>query len=474
VSGSAPILTLAPVRQALAGAFGGMLAFVFLEPRTRAAELANESSDILGGVFLLGLIFGGVVSAVLAAADEAPSGRTVRMVTRGVLAGLIGAMIGVIASIGANVVYVVLRIFTSLGGGLGFQILARTVGWALFGAGVGVVAGILTRSYRKTMQGALGGLLGGAVGGLAFDLITIMTNAETATLSRLIGFTAVAACVGFATSLVEELSRVAWLTFLSGAREGRQVILHRDVILGRDELVDVPLFGDPAVDRRQAELTLFPQPMVRDVGINALLRVNGVPVREAALGDGTIVEIGRHRLVFHHRHVGHVPVAELAPAAPPGQTWGYTSAPAPPLPPSRPAPTWLGGEGSPPPAPADWPQPEYVEGGSGPVLRIVAGPNAGTVVSLDYDPCTIGRELDNNLPLADGRTSRYHARVAFVEEEETWVLEDLGSTNGTTLNGIRVNRAGLAPGDVIQLGDTRISVEAPAAPNLPSDRTMHA
>jgi pSer/pThr/pTyr-binding forkhead associated (FHA) protein len=110
------------------------------------------------------------------------------------------------------------------------------------------------------------------------------------------------------------------------------------------------------------------------------------------------------------------------------------------------------------------------EEGYGPVLRIVGGPNAGTVVSLGYDSCTIGRELDNHLPLADGRTSRYHARIIFVEDEEAWVLEDLGSTNGTTLNGIRVNRAGLAPGDVIQLGDTSIAVEAPGV----SDRTIRA
>jgi pSer/pThr/pTyr-binding forkhead associated (FHA) protein len=478
VSGSTPALTLAPLRQALAGACGGMIAFLFLEPGSRARELAGEGDDLLTGVVFLGMVFGGVVAAILAAADEAPSGRVFRMATRGLLAGLLGALIGLAASIVANLVYAILRIFTFFGGGLGFQILARTAGWALFGAGVGLAAGLLSRAQSRVVQGGLGGLLGGAVGGFLFDLITIATHSQTATLSRLIGFTAVAACVGFATALVEELSRVAWLVFLTGSREGRQVILHRDVVLGRDELVDVPLFGDPSVGKRQAEITLHPHPQITEVGETPLLRVDGVPVRSAALADGMTVEIGRHRLRFHHRYETQVSAASPVPLSPsPMQDRGAVA----PSPPS-PAPTWLGEEpppgawtGAPAAPPPGWPAPVTTEGGCGPVLRIVAGPNAGSVVSLDYDPCTIGRGLDNTLPLADPRVSRYHARIVFLEGEEAWFLEDLGSTNGTFLNGLRISRAGLAPGDLIQMGDTRISVEAPVlAADTPNDRTMLA
>lgn len=461
--GTPPTLTLAPVRQALAGACGGMLAFLIMEPGERAVELNPElSNDLIHGVLLLGLVFGGIVAALLAAADEAPSGSPLRMLARGALAGLLGALIGLAASIAANILYSILHLFAMVGG-FGFQIIARTAGWALFGAGIGVAAGLLSRSQRRVVQGCIGGLLGGTLGGFLFDLVSVMTQSETATLSRLIGFTAVAACVGFATALVEELARSSWITFLSGAREGRQVILHRDVVLGRDELVDVPLFGDPAVAKRQAEIILTPSPYIRETGEAPLLRVNGHPVREAQLADGSLVEIGRHRFHFHHRALAGAAVTG-APL-PGGATWGEPVRSAPPPPP---APVWLG-EAPPAPEPAypsapppvDWPQAVSAQDGAGPVLHITGGPNAGAVVALHYDVCTLGRELDNTLPLADRRTSRYHAQIAYREEEGTWILEDRGSTNGTLLNGLRITRAALSPGDVIQVGDTVIAVEAP-------------
>jgi pSer/pThr/pTyr-binding forkhead associated (FHA) protein len=84
-------------------------------------------------------------------------------------------------------------------------------------------------------------------------------------------------------------------------------------------------------------------------------------------------------------------------------------------------------------------------------------------VPLGYEACTFGRELDNTVPLSDARASRRHAQIRYLDQEEAWVLEDLGSTNGTQLNSVRVNRAALAPGDLIQIGETVISVEASAA-----------
>jgi len=474
VPGSSPTLSLAPLRQALAGACGGMLAFLIMEPGERAVELNPElSHDLFHGVILLGLVFGGMVAALLAAADEAPSGSPLRMLARGALAGLLGALIGLAASIAANILYAILHLFAMVGG-FGFQVIARTAGWALFGAGIGVAAGLLSRSQRRVLQGGIGGLIGGTLGGFLFDLVTVMTQSETATLSRLIGFTAVAACVGFATALVEELARSSWITFLTGAREGRQVILHRDVVLGRDELVDVPLFGDPSVAKRQAEILLTPTPTIRETSEIPLLRVNGQPVREAQLADGALVEIGRHRFHFHHRALAGAAVTG-APL-PASATWSEPARPAAPPPP---APVWLGEPQPVPepvypsaPPPDGWPQPLSAEDGAGPVLHITGGPNAGAVVALHYDVCTLGRELDNTLPLADRRTSRYHAQIAYREEEGTWVLEDRGSTNGTLLNGLRVNRAALSPGDVIQLGDTTIAVEAPSVAAGSVDQTL--
>jgi hypothetical protein len=451
-----------------------MLAFIILEPRSRAADLAlNAEPDLFGSVVLLGIVFGGIVAGVLAAAAELPSGRPFRIGMRGLLAALLGGVLGVLASVAGNLVFgLLLAIARLTQGGLGYYIVARTAGWALFGAGIGVAAGLVARSGKKVAQGTVGGLMGGAAGGFLFDLIAVAIRSDTATISRLVGFTMVAACVGLATALVEELARVAWLTFLTGAREGRQVILHGNVVLGRDELVDVPLFGDLSLGRRQAEISLIPVPYIRDTGETPLLRVDGHPVREAPLGDGSLIELGGHRMHFHHRALAGVPAG---PPAPPAPTWGSTVSASDPagfraMPPRRdtgPAPaTWLGSE--PPPAthtpvPANC-QHTVVEGDhAGPLLRFVAGPNVGMTVPLGYEACTFGRELDNTVPLSDARASRRHAQIRYLDQEEAWVLEDLGSTNGTQLNSVRVNRAALAPGDLIQIGETVISVEASAA-----------
>ena len=91
-------------------------------------------------------------------------------------------------------------------------------------------------------------------------------------------------------------------------------------------------------------------------------------------------------------------------------------------------------------------------------LRILSGIAAGNWVPLGDTALTLGREMTNTLPLGDGRVSRYHARIDPIED--AWVLSELGSTNGTRLNGLRVQRAGLAPGDRIYVGDTVIAVEA--------------
>jgi len=68
---------------------------------------------------------------------------------------------------------------------------------------------------------------------------------------------------------------------------------------------------------------------------------------------------------------------------------------------------------------------------------------------------TIGRADDVELPLNDGSISRHHCRVERHEVTGHYVLVDLGSTNGTLINGRRVNgHVPLAPGDKIYLGSS--------------------
>lgn len=70
-------------------------------------------------------------------------------------------------------------------------------------------------------------------------------------------------------------------------------------------------------------------------------------------------------------------------------------------------------------------------------LVITSGPKQGSELALGRDPITIGRSSESGLVIRDDYTSTHHARV--VLWNDTWMLQDLDSTNGTFLNGQRVD-----------------------------------
>ncbi|MEL7667473.1 MAG: FHA domain-containing protein [Actinomycetota bacterium] len=98
------------------------------------------------------------------------------------------------------------------------------------------------------------------------------------------------------------------------------------------------------------------------------------------------------------------------------------------------------------------------QAGGGLALRVTRGPREITGVSVPLGgPVLIGRSPDADLVIADDFVSSTHARVSTTESGP--VLEDLGSTNGTLLNGQPVTRPmPLGPGDAIELGRNRIEV----------------
>ena len=88
------------------------------------------------------------------------------------------------------------------------------------------------------------------------------------------------------------------------------------------------------------------------------------------------------------------------------------------------------------------------------VLEILDGDRAGEVLPVGDAVMRIGRKSGNDLVLADEKTSGVHCEIA--PEGDRLVLKDLGSTNGTFLDGKRVTEVVLTPGDVVTVGRLRV------------------
>ncbi len=73
-----------------------------------------------------------------------------------------------------------------------------------------------------------------------------------------------------------------------------------------------------------------------------------------------------------------------------------------------------------------------------------------------FDGLRIGRSDDNDVVVADGRVSRQHAEI--VADGDAFAIEDRGSSNGTFVDGVRVERARLHPGASIVVGETVLEI----------------
>jgi FHA domain-containing protein len=91
-------------------------------------------------------------------------------------------------------------------------------------------------------------------------------------------------------------------------------------------------------------------------------------------------------------------------------------------------------------------------------LREVRPNGTQREIALDGAPLTIGRASDNGLVIHDSRVSRHHARLQ--ARRGALVFTDLGSTNGSRVNGSRVAEVALGEGDQIEIGDTVLVVES--------------
>lgn len=95
------------------------------------------------------------------------------------------------------------------------------------------------------------------------------------------------------------------------------------------------------------------------------------------------------------------------------------------------------------------------------ILIISRGGSSGRRIAVSSWPATVGRDSTNTAMLDDDRVSRFHARIK--KRDRLFVLEDLGSKNGTYLNGDRVMNSIIQSGDKIIVGDSEIVFLTPEA-----------
>jgi len=370
-----------------------------------------------------------------------------------------------------------------------WQLFARSISWSLIGLFVGIAVSMPGLSFRRILNGALGGWLGGLIGGFVFQSLASTMPVAGWSL-RAIGFTVIGAAVGLFINLVAEAFKRTWVKVLVGRNEGREHVLDKPIcVFGRDELVEIPVYLDPQLPKRQATFrqqgksyALYPEP----TGLP--MTVNGQPVQPGQLlRDGDAIQAGGVTLAYYDkvtvgqrqgRPVGG-PTPAMAPVSGPAVAEGVcaycgqvkdpvTGACACSVPAEAAAP---GGVGAPPAPAFDPAATQYAAGplgggpdstqlaapmvedsGQGPRLVGLRGPYNGLVYDLPAIEISLGREAGRDIELSqDASTSRHHADLS--PAGGTFVVRDAGSSNGTFVNGVRVQEQALQPGDEVQIGN---------------------
>jgi pSer/pThr/pTyr-binding forkhead associated (FHA) protein len=349
-----------------------------------------------------------------------------------------------------------------------WNVFIRAVGWSLIGLILGTSQGFATKSPKAIRHGAVGGFIGGLLGGMLFEVMGFIiapvsgSSRVTSVIARGISMPITGGAIGLFIGLVEIITKQAWIRVVKGRNEGREYIISKDrVTIGRDELSDVGLFGDrniallhAVIEKRNNRYVII------DTSSSIGTFVNGQRITETALCDGDIIEIGSMRLEFHEKATASkvaVPVDVPRPQAQIPTIPGVCP--------------FCGGEKDPltgscactvesAMSPSVSTQSadnlagvaltQQVSGA--PRLVGVSGYYAGQSFQLKmFGETTVGREEGRDIRLEqDATVSRRHGRIE--NEGGTFVVYDEGSSNGTKVNGVRVTRQALKPGDIVQFG----------------------
>lgn len=495
----------------LAGAFAALVGWVIVDfnpwyTLPQSSGLVPFWENIKSQLMIT-VVFGALLGAALGAINgmyTASGAMTQRYVIWGILIGAAGGFLGLCVG------QAFFGPINNLAGGyadalatrpLAFvlQVIARAIGWSLLGFFVGLVQGIPINSKRAMRHGAIGGLIGGLIGGTMFELTPYVLPPEmphTGVISRGVGLTVTGAAIGFFIGLVETLLKQAWVRVLRGRNEGREYVITKPrTVLGRNELSDIGLFGDPGIAPAHAVIEMQAgRHVLHDGGAPVGTFVNGQRVQSAQLRDGDIIQIASMQLEFREKATASrlaPPPVDVAPkeikipsmegicpycgtkkdasgncacsVGAAGSPTGVASHTVPSqadvgLGVQLPTPGPVAGSGVQLPTQQSVGQAPSAAPGVGPRLLGLSGPYAGRVFSLAGPVISIGREPGKSVELPmDTTVSRNHASIR--NENGTFTVNDEGSSNGTTVNGMRITSRPLSPGDTVQFGSSAFRFE---------------
>jgi hypothetical protein len=190
--------------------------------------------------------------------------------------------------------------------GFGLQTSGRGLAWAMAGMAMGLGQGIALRSRRLLLYGFLGGLIGGLLGGLLFDPIDMLilgTDKPSSAVSRWVGFAVIGATVGLMIGIVERLARDAWLRMTHGPLVGKEFLVFKDVMrLGSSPRSEIYLFNDPGVAPQHAIIRATGGVYeIENTCPETPVCVNGRPVQRARLRHSDRIALGRTAFVFQRQ-----------------------------------------------------------------------------------------------------------------------------------------------------------------------------
>jgi pSer/pThr/pTyr-binding forkhead associated (FHA) protein len=421
--------------KAMAGLAGGVIGWAPIEMVSHGHTLGEPQTMTM---FVAGTIaealLGAMIGGLILAADDKTLEVTPQMKRRFWRGFIICFVLAAIGSLLSNYVFTALLAlggFTGAGSGsIGAVVLARAVAWTLVGGMLGIGVGLASFTLQNVVKGAIGGVIGGFAGGILFDLIGFVST--TGLMSRLVGFAGIGLAIGLFIGLVQELTKTAWMTVEAGRLRGRQFRLEgATAMIGRAEENNVGLFGDPGVQPRHAIIERKGNSYsLRNLAVAQGTTVNGNRVETVELHDGDRIGISDYAMVFHER----VGSAQAPQGARPPAPSGHQPVPA------QPAAA----------APASSAITSAADANTGLGAYLMA--DDGQRYTIKSGRVTrLGRALDNDVVINHASVSRHHAEIE--GNGRGYRVRDLGSQNGTFVDGSPVSEAAVGDGAKVKFGD---------------------